>query len=206
METPPAERLRYWAHELAGMAKTGLEFATDPYDRDRFTRTLGIAQSLAGLVIANDIDLDRPYLPDVGIVSPKTGCAVAAFDEAGRIVLIQRSDNHKWALPGGFAEIGSSPSENAARELHEETGLVGRIDALVGVYDNRLFGSVSAYQFYICLFRAAIVGGSPTCSNETIDVRLVDPTDPEAIPADMTELQRAMLRDATGRPAAAIYQ
>jgi len=203
MELAPTEQLRYWAHELAGMAKTGLEFATDPYDRDRFVRTLGIAESLAGLVLANEIGPDRPYLPDVGIVSPKVGCSVAAFDDRGRVALIQRADNRRWALPGGYAEIGSSPAENGERELHEETGLTSRIERLIGVYDNRLFGTVSPYQFYICLFRATITGGVPNPSNETIDVRLVDPGD---LPEDMSELQRTMLRDAVVMPAAAVYQ
>lgn len=203
MDLPPAEQLRYWAHELAGMAKTGLEFATDPYDRDRFTRTLGIAESLAGLVLANELGPERPYLPDVGIVSPKVGCTVAAFDSTGRVALIQRSDNRRWALPGGYAEIGSSPAENGLRELHEETGLVARIDRLVGVYDNRLFKSVSPYQFYICLFRATVTGGAPTRSNESLEVRFFDPAD---APEDMSELQRSMLRDAASLPSAAVYQ
>lgn len=203
MDLPPTEQLRYWAHELAGMAKTGLEFATDPYDRDRFTRTLGIAESLAGMVLANDLGPERPYLPDVGIVSPKVGCTVAAFDDGGRVALIQRSDNRRWALPGGYAEIGSSPAENGLRELHEETGLVARIDRLVGVYDNRLFKSVSPYQFYICLFRATVTGGAPTRSNESLEVRFFDPVE---VPEDMSDLQRSMLRDAASLPAAAVYQ
>ncbi|GAC1486498.1 MAG: NUDIX hydrolase [Candidatus Limnocylindrales bacterium] len=203
MDLPPAEQLRYWAHELAGMAKTGLEFATDPYDRDRFTRTLGIAESLAGLVLANELGPERPYLPDVGIVSPKVGCTVAAFDHVGRVALIQRSDNRRWALPGGYAEIGSSPADIGLRELHEETGLVARIDRLVGVYDNRLFKSVSPYQFYICLFLATVTGGAPTRSNESLEVQFFDPAE---IPADMSELQRSMLRDAASPPAAAVYQ
>ncbi|HUQ16193.1 MAG TPA: NUDIX hydrolase N-terminal domain-containing protein [Candidatus Saccharimonadales bacterium] len=203
MDLPPAEQLRYWAHELAGMAKTGLLFATDPYDRDRFTRTLGIAESLAGLVLANELGPARPYLPDVGIVSPKVGCTVAAFDEEGRVALIQRSDNRRWALPGGYAEVGSSPAENGLRELHEETGLVARLDRLVGVYDNRLFKSVLPYHFYICLFRATVTGGAPTRSNESLEVRFFDPAD---VPEDMSELQRSMLRDAVASPAAAVYQ
>lgn len=203
MDLPPAEQLRYWAHELAGMAKTGLEFATDPYDRDRFTRTLEIAESLARLVLANDLGPERPYLADVGIVTPKAGCSVAAFDDGGRVALIQRSDNRRWALPGGYAEIGSSPVENGLRELQEETGLVARIDRFVGLYDNRLFKSVSPYHFYICLFRATVTGGAPTPSNESLEVRFVDPAD---IPEDMSELQRAMLRDAVSVQAEAVYQ
>ena len=128
---------------------------------------------------------------------------MAAFDDEGRAVVIQRADNHRWALPGGYAEIGSPPSENALRELHEETGFEARLEDLVGVYDNHRFGSVSPYQFYICLFRARISGGQATPSEESLDVRLVDPADP---PADMSELQRTMLRDAAAPPRHAVFQ
>lgn len=189
----PSEQLRFWAHELASMARTGLEFATDEYDRDRYVRMSRIAEEMAALVIGVEFTPERPYLPDVGIASPKVGCSVAAFDRDGRVALIQRADNRRWALPGGYAEVGTSPSENALRELREETGFTAELERLVGVYDNRRFASVAAYQFYICCFRARITGGEPTRSKETVDVVLVDPDD---LPEDMSALQRAMLADA----------
>ena len=200
---PPSERLRFWAHELGGMAKTGLEFVANDYDRDRYERTLVIAEAMAGLTIGADFTPERPYLADVGITTPKAGCSIAAFDDAGRVVLIQRSDNKRWALPGGWAEIGSPPSENALRELREETGFEAKIERLVGLYDNKQFASVSPYQFYLCLFRARITGGTATTSSETLDVRLVDPADP---PNDMSELQRTMLRDAAAPAKPAVFQ
>src|SRR5947209_5392305 len=101
-----------------------------------------------------------------------------------------------------MAEIGSPPSENALRELHEETGFEAEIERLVGIYDNKRFASVSPYQFYICLFRARITGGVATTSKETLEVRLVDPAHP---PSDMSELQRTMLRDATTPPSSAVF-
>src|SRR5713226_5746404 len=104
MELPPSERLRFWAHELGGMAKTGLLHAHDGYDRDRCERMLAIAEAMAAMTIGADFTADRPYLPDVGIPTPKVGCSVAAFDGDGRVALIQRSDNRRWALPGGYAE------------------------------------------------------------------------------------------------------
>src|SRR6185503_11061191 len=155
----PSEQIRFWAHELAAMARTGLEFATNDYDRDRFQRMLTIGGDMAAMTIDAEFTPERPYLADVGIASPKVGCSVAAFDEAGRVVLIKRADNGRWALPGGYAEVGTPPSENAVRELREETGIDGELERLVGVYDNRHFQSTSPYQFYICCFRARIVGG-----------------------------------------------
>ncbi len=199
---PPSQQLRFWAHELAGMAKTGLLHAHDSYDQDRCERMLAIAEQLAALTIADDFSPERPYLADPGIVTPKVGCSVAAFDDDGRAVLIQRADNKRWALPGGYAEVGSTPSANGLREFREETGFEAHVERFVGVYDNKHFASVTNYQFYICLFRARITGGAATVSHESLDVRLVDPTTP---PEDMSMLQRAMLHDAaTG--AVAVFQ
>ena len=185
MQIPPSEQLRFWAHELGGMAKTGLLHAHDTYERDRCLRMLAIAEAMATLTIDAEFTPDRPYLPDLGIPTPKVGCSVAAFDGQGRAVLIQRADNERWALPGGYAEIGSPPLANALREFAEETGFEAALERLAGVYDNKQFSSVSSYQFYICLFSGRIIGGAATTSHE---------------------LQRTMLRDAARAPSAAVFQ
>ena len=187
------------------MARTGLEFAKDDYDRDRYERTRRISEEMAALVIDAEFTPERPYLPDLGIASPKIGCSVAAFDDASRVALIRRADNGRWALPGGYAEVGSTPSANALRELQEETGFEARLERLVGVYDNKSFGSVAAYHFYICCFRARITGGAPRPSKETPEVILVPPGE---LPEDMSLLQRTMLADsvATDVIPTAVYQ
>jgi ADP-ribose pyrophosphatase YjhB (NUDIX family) len=189
----PSEQLRFWAHELAAIARTGLEFATNDYDRDRYERTRKIAEDLASMTIDADFTPERPYLSDVWMASPKVGCSVVAFDDAGRVLLIKRADNGRWAIPGGVAEVGSSPSENALRELHEETGFTAKLEGLVGIYDNKQFHSVSPYHFYLVCFRGRITGGEATPSIETPEVAFYPPGAP---PADMSELQRAMFRDA----------
>src|SRR2546425_3899534 len=198
----PSEQLRFWAHELASMALTGLQFTKDDYDRDRFERMRRISDGMASMVIDAEFTPERPYLPDLGIASPKVGCSVAAFDDAGRVVLIKRADNERWALPGGYAEVGSPPSANALRELREETGFDARLERLVGVYDNKSFGSAAPYQFYICCFRCRITGGQATPSAETTEVVL---TDPASLPENMSLLQRTMLADSPPRDATAGY-
>ena len=199
----PSEQLRFWAHELAAMAKTGLEFAENDYDRDRYERAMAIAEGIAELTIDATFTPDRPYLGDLHVPSPKVGCSVAAFDPAGRVVLIKRADNGRWALPGGYAEVGSPPSANALRELREETGFDAELDRLIGVYDNKSLGGVAPFQFYICCFRARITGGEATPSVETTEVVLVDPKSP---PENMSLLQRTMLADSLRPDAPAVYQ
>lgn len=187
------------------MAQTGLEFAGNDYDRDRFERTRRISEGIAALVIDAEFTPERPYLVDLGIASPKVGCSVAAFDDDGRVAIIKRADNGRWALPGGYAEVGTPPSVNALREMSEETGLEAELERLVGVYDNKSFASTNSYHFYICLFRARITGGTPTPSKETPEVVLASP---DALPENMSLLQRTMTLDAYASTpgSAAVYQ
>ena len=199
----PSEQLRFWAHELAAMATTGLEFATNDHDRGRYRRVAAIASDLAAMTIDATFTPERPYLADTGVVSVKVGCSVAVFDDQGRVVLIERSDNGRWALPGGYADVGSSPSENALRELAEETGLAARIERFVGVYDNRRFGSTAAYHFYTLLFRGRLTGGEARPSAETTQVQLVDPNE---APDNMSALQRTMLADAVASAREPVFQ
>lgn len=172
------------------MATTGLHYASNDYDRDRFERTARIAEGLAGLASDRTFTPERPYLADVGIVTPKVGCNVAAFTGDGRLVLIKRSDNGRWALPSGWAEVGTTPVENALRELREETGLEAEVSRLVGVWDSRWPGSAGAYHFFTICFLARVTGGTLTPSHETPEVILADPA---ALPSPMTDRQRAMI-------------
>ena len=57
----------------------------------------------------------------------------------GRVVLIRRgSDPYegRWALPGGFVEVGETVEQAAVREVAEETGLAVELTRLVGIYSN----------------------------------------------------------------------
>jgi ADP-ribose pyrophosphatase YjhB (NUDIX family) len=105
--------------------------------------------------------------------------AVTVFvqDEHGRVLLIQRTDNGLWALPGGAQDFGEYIAETAVRETREETGIEIEVTGVVGIYTNP--NHVVEYsdgevrqQFSIC-FRARYISGMPTTSEESSAVRWV---------------------------------
>jgi len=68
------------------------------------------------------------------------GSAVLVLDAQNRLLMIKRSDNNKWGIPGGAMELGESAEETARRELLEETGLE--------VSELKLFGVFSGQELY----------------------------------------------------------
>ncbi|GAA2890170.1 NUDIX domain-containing protein [Actinoplanes cyaneus] len=72
------------------------------------------AESYLGKVRASVGDTDTIFF---------VGARTVVLDEQGRLLLIQRSDNHRWAIPAGAMELGESMEDCAVRELWEETGL-----------------------------------------------------------------------------------
>ena len=103
---------------------------------------------------------------------------VAVFNEAGELLLIRRSDNDNWALPGGGVDLGESLAQAAVRETREESGIECEITGLSGIYTDP--GHVMLYtsngevrQEFSIVLTARAAGGQPTESDETSEARWV---------------------------------
>jgi 8-oxo-dGTP pyrophosphatase MutT (NUDIX family) len=119
---------------------------------------------------------DDPDAPAANSIVPSVNVVVA--DDSGRILLIRRTDNGNWALPGGAVDIGESLPQAAVRETREETGIECQITGLSGIYTDP--GHVVLYtsngevrQEFSVVVTARPGGGEPTPSEETSDVRWV---------------------------------
>lgn len=167
-----AGRLVQIADQIRAMANNGLNYGKDPYDIDRYQRLLALAAELLSMAAIQPLEEIEPiFLNDLDLRTPLTGVDTAVFDEAGRVLLIQRADNHKWAMPGGAAEVGDAPAQNAAREVWEETGYQVEITHLLGVFDNTRHPRSMKRHGYLLLFAGKVVGGEATLSNESLDVQ-----------------------------------
>ncbi|MFH9953288.1 NUDIX domain-containing protein [Streptomyces roseolus] len=120
-----------------------------------------------------------PRAPKANSVVPSVTAVVR--DDEGRLLLIHKTDNDLWALPGGGHDIGERIGDTAVREVEEETGIQVEVEGVIGLYTDP--EHVLAYddgevrqQFSIC-FRAKPIGGSLRTSSESKEVRWVDPAD-----------------------------
>jgi ADP-ribose pyrophosphatase YjhB (NUDIX family) len=122
--------------------------------------------------------LDDPEAPEANSLVPSVN--VGVINERGEVLLIRRTDNENWAMPGGAMDIGETIAEAGVRETLEETGIECEITRLVGVYTNprhvMLYTSNNEVRQECSLvFAARPVGGEAKTSAESREVRWVQP-------------------------------
>lgn len=124
----------FWAKRLQGIASTGLHFGRDQHDKERYDEIACIANEM--LAALGDVPLVRIHglISDFaqGYATPKVDVRGAVIEE-GRVLLIREASDGLWALPGGFADIGTSPSENIVKEIREEARIEVETRALYAI-------------------------------------------------------------------------
>jgi len=119
---------------------------------------------------------DDPAAPKANSLVPSVN--VVVVNDAGDVLMIRRSDNNNWAVPGGAIDLGESMVQAAVRETREETGIECEITGLVGIYTDPkhviLYTSNGeARQEFSILLTGVPTGGQPTPSSESSEVRWV---------------------------------
>lgn len=146
------EELYQIADELRAIANAGLRWSENGYDKERYERVLkASARMLAATGNVSEDEIYVQYTGNLLHLSPVL-CVEAALFREGKILLIQRSDDRTWAMPGGLLEIGESPAQGIERELWEEAGLRGKAVRLLALYDSRFWPARTRIQLCIAQF------------------------------------------------------
>ena len=159
-----ADLLR-WSEALAGIARTGLGFTDNLYERERFEEVLRVAADIraaTGLSPAAEIVLDQ-WLRDVGegvagYVTPKIAVGAVVGNDRSEILLVQRADSGVWLYPTGWADVGYSASEVAVKEVYEETGVDVEPVRFIALFDGLRLG-FAPIPLYSLVFLCRATGG-----------------------------------------------
>ena len=119
---------------------------------------------------------DDPRAPAANSLVPSVN--VVVVNDEGAILLIRRTDNGNWAVPGGAVDLGESVAQAGVRETREETGIGCEITGIVGIYSDPrhviLYTSNGEVrQEFSIVLTARLIGGHPTPSSESSEVRWV---------------------------------
>jgi len=159
-----------WSEALAGIARTGLGFSDNLYERERFEEVLHVAADIKAaaddaLEVRRETDhFIQEWMDNIGegvpgYITPKVAIGAVVGNEAGEILLVQRGDSGLWLYPTGWADIGYSPSEVVVKEVLEETGIECEPVQLLSVIDGQRMG-FTRFAMYLLLFHCRATGGS----------------------------------------------
>ena len=163
---------------LQALARTGLHFCGNEYDRQRYEEIEQIAAALlaGGSLPARDELLARWRL-ETGYVTPKVEVRGAAFRD-GRVLLVREAADGLWTLPGGWADVNESPSQAVEKEIEQESGFRARAVKLAALYDRSRHGhGESLHHSWKAFFLCEIAGGEARGSYETDSVGFFEPAD-----------------------------
>lgn len=111
--------------------------------------------------------------------SIKIAVSALVRDDQGRVLMIRRTDNDLYAIPGGGLEVGETVAQAVEREVLEETGITVQVRDLVGVFSNPehviAFDDGEVRQEFSICFRADPLGGELRTSSESKEVDWIEP-------------------------------
>lgn len=150
-----------WIKHLQAIAQDGLTYSEDDYDLGRYERLRSLASEMLAAHSTGTLEQATELLAlEKGPATPKVDVRAAVFRE-GRILLIKEPGQGVWSVPGGWADVGESPSEAAARETLEESGYRVRPVRLLAAYDRDRRGHPPiAYHVYKLVYLCEILDGA----------------------------------------------
>ena len=147
---------------LKSLAETGLVYVEDDYARERYEELRDISLKLMGALTNKPFEvLQDFFLAEKDYPTVKVDVRGFVLNDDDEILMAKESVDGKWTIPGGWADIGDTPSEAVIKEIKEETGLDSEPVRLLAIYDKRCHEHPpEPYYIYKLMFLCRITGGT----------------------------------------------
>lgn len=164
----PDFRWLHWAQQLQAVAQTGDAYASNEFDRQRYDQIRNIAAAMVAAGSGADPQaIVELFGRDGGYATPRIDVRAAVFRD-DRVLMVRERTDGLWTLPGGFADVGDSPSLAVEREVREESGFLVKATRLAALFDrNRHPHPPFGFHLWKAFFLCELLGGEAQSSIET---------------------------------------
>ncbi|MDR6552661.1 NUDIX hydrolase N-terminal domain-containing protein [Paenibacillus qinlingensis] len=161
-----------WAKQIQAIAQIGLTYSKDVFDLERFQALREISKDILDTYTMVGMDtINLSFANETGYATPKVDIRGVVFED-NKILLVKEKADGAWSLPGGWADIGYSPSEVAVKEIQEEAGFEVVPVKLLAVLDKKFHDHPpEPYHIYKMFILCRITGGKALGGVETSEVQ-----------------------------------
>ena len=159
------------SQSLQSIAQAGLTYTDNKYDVERYEQIMQISKDIMLEYSEMEMEkLDELFSMEIGYLTPKVDVRAAIFRK-NKILLVKETIDGKWALPGGWADVGLTASEVVVKEVKEESGLEVKAEKLLAVFDKKCHPHPpEMYYVYKMFFLCKELRGKLTAGIETSEV------------------------------------
>lgn len=147
--------------KIKALAETGLYYAQNGYEIERNQELIDISKELMASIANKPVNsFDNFFLPPNQYPTPKVDVRGFIINDKDEILLAKEVVDGCWSIPGGWADIGHTPSEIVVKEIEEETGLQSRVIRVLAIYDKRCHAHPPQPLYvYKIVFLCEAIGG-----------------------------------------------
>ncbi|MFA6979829.1 MAG: NUDIX hydrolase [Ignavibacteriaceae bacterium] len=157
--------------QIQAIAYAGLEYCENDFDRERYDELKKLSQLLLAELTVTPVEkIENLFANEVGYQTPKVDVRAVVFKE-NKILMVKEKIDGRWSIPGGWADIGYSPSEIAIKEAKEEAGAEVKPVRLLAVIDKLKHDyPISPFHIYKLFILCELVNDTISSGTETSDV------------------------------------
>ena len=124
--------------QVQALAENGLHFSENDFDLDRYQVLEEISLRMLSLVTGLSDETIRVTTPERnGYRTPKVDVRAVIFNDRDEILMVKERIDSRWSLPGGWCDVGYTPTETAEKEAFEEAGIRVKVTRLLAVFDKK---------------------------------------------------------------------
>lgn len=146
---------------IKALGETGLVYAQNGYEVERNQELVDLSQEMMAAMAQKPVEsLNGFYMPPTEYPTPKVDVRGFLLNENDEILFAKEVLDGLWSIPGGWADIGFTPSEIAVKEIEEESGIKSEVVRLLAIYDKRCHAHPPApFYVYKLIFLCRVIGG-----------------------------------------------